>query len=108
MFILYEISSITNAAWKLFLKSLQASLKHPKMLSPQVSEMENNDDVSWLIYEPLTIGVLIAFCFCFCLQSNGNGTISVEDSLKKRMFALKELVSTEDSYVQDLALIVNG
>lgn len=29
-------------------------------------------------------------------------------SLKKRMYALRELISTEESYVQDLALIVDG
>lgn len=32
----------------------------------------------------------------------------VEMSLKKRMYALRELISTEESYVQDLALIVDG
>lgn len=29
-------------------------------------------------------------------------------SLKKRMYALGELVTTEESYVQDLSLIVDG
>lgn len=33
---------------------------------------------------------------------------TVELSLKKRMYALKELVTTEESYVQDLSLIVDG
>lgn len=33
---------------------------------------------------------------------------SIEDALKKRMYALKELVSTEENYVQDLSYIVNG
>lgn len=32
----------------------------------------------------------------------------VELSLKKRMYALRELITTEESYVQDLALIVDG
>ncbi|XP_037034473.1 kalirin isoform X5 [Bradysia coprophila] len=32
----------------------------------------------------------------------------VEMSLKKRMYALRELVTTEESYVQDLSLIVDG
>lgn len=37
-----------------------------------------------------------------------DSAITVDDILRKRMFALKELVSTEESYVQDLSLIVNG
>lgn len=44
----------------------------------------------------------------FQLQNYGNDSISIDDILRKRMFALKELVSTEESYVQDLSLIVNG
>lgn len=32
----------------------------------------------------------------------------IEDILRKRMFALKELVTTEDAYVNDLSQIVNG
>lgn len=32
----------------------------------------------------------------------------VELSLRKRMYALRELISTEESYVQDLSLIVDG
>lgn len=32
----------------------------------------------------------------------------VQQALKKRMFVLKELVATEESYVKDLALIVDG
>jgi len=45
----------------------------------------------------------------YASQNYGNdASISIEDILRKRMFALKELVSTEESYVQDLSLIVNG
>lgn len=32
----------------------------------------------------------------------------IELSLKKRMYALRELITTEESYVQDLAFIVDG
>ncbi|XP_052565340.1 triple functional domain protein-like isoform X2 [Culex pipiens pallens] len=32
----------------------------------------------------------------------------IEDILRKRMFALRELVTTEDAYVNDLSQIVNG
>lgn len=32
----------------------------------------------------------------------------VELAIKKRMYALKELVHTEETYVQDLSLIVDG
>lgn len=50
------------------------------------------------------------------MQSNSNGgdnddnylEIDGELSLKKRMYALKELVHTEETYVQDLSLIVDG
>lgn len=43
------------------------------------------------------------------LQNFANDpSISIEDILKKRTFALRELVTTEESYVQDLSLIVNG
>lgn len=42
-------------------------------------------------------------------QNYGNDSaISIDDILRKRMFALKELYTTEESYVQDLSLIVNG
>lgn len=37
-----------------------------------------------------------------------DSSISIDDILRKRMFAIKELVNTEESYVQDLSLIVNG
>lgn len=33
---------------------------------------------------------------------------AIDDAIKKRLFALKELVTTEENYVQDLSLIVNG
>lgn len=78
----------------------EASLKHPQSLSPQVSE---NEDVSFSHSTVLTSLSLIR------LQNYGNdASISIDDILRKRMFALKELVSTEESYVQDLSLIVNG
>lgn len=32
----------------------------------------------------------------------------IEVSMRKRMYALKELVHTEETYVQDLSLIVDG
>lgn len=60
----------------------EASLKHPQSLSPQISESDDN-----YINDP---------------------AISTEEILRKRAYALKELVSTEESYVQDLALVVNG
>lgn len=34
--------------------------------------------------------------------------IDIELTLKKRMYALRELVATEESYVNDLAMIVDG
>lgn len=50
------------------------------------------------------------------MQSNSNGGDNddnylendAELSLKKRMYALRELVHTEETYVQDLSLIVDG
>lgn len=76
----------------------EASLKHPQSLSPQVSE---NEDVSLAAYRSHG-----KFSNTHALQNYGMD--SVDDILRKRMFALKELVSTEESYVQDLSLIVNG
>lgn len=79
----------------------EASLKHPQSLSPQVSE---NEDVSCKSSFPPHLLTNL-----FWLQNYGNeAAISIDDILRKRMFALKELVSTEESYVQDLSLIVNG
>lgn len=48
--------------------------------------------------------------------SNGDAATSddnllendIELSLKKRMYALRELVTTEETYVSDLSLIVDG
>lgn len=79
----------------------EASLKHPQSLSPQVSE---NEDVSFGNFlEPFFMFSIL------CFQNYGNdSSISIDDILRKRMFALKELVSTEESYVQDLSLIVHG
>ncbi|KAJ6643645.1 Kalirin, partial [Pseudolycoriella hygida] len=55
-----------------------------KFLKPHDSENENGENDENLI-------------------ENG-----VEMSLRKRMYALRELVTTEESYVQDLSLIVDG
>jgi triple functional domain protein len=38
----------------------------------------------------------------------GNESVSIDDILKKREYVLDELVKTEEAYVQDLSLIVNG
>lgn len=81
----------------------EASLKHPQSLSPQVSE---NEDVSFAAKSMKRICSNRSSCNEF--QNYGNDSISIDDILRKRMFALKELVSTEESYVQDLSLIVNG
>lgn len=49
------------------------------------------------------------------MQSSSNGDNDdsypendVELAIKKRMYALRELVHTEETYVQDLSLIVDG
>ncbi|XP_062699615.1 triple functional domain protein-like isoform X2 [Aedes albopictus] len=42
------------------------------------------------------------------LDENLGDEQGIDDILRKRMFALKELVTTEDAYVNDLAQIVNG
>lgn len=49
------------------------------------------------------------------IQSNSNGDNDdnypendIEVAMKKRMYALKELVHTEETYVQDLSMIVKG
>lgn len=51
----------------------------------------------------------------FTVGSNTNGENDdnllendVELAMRKRMYALKELVHTEETYVQDLSLIVDG
>uniref|UniRef100_W4VRC9 Putative triple functional domain ptprf n=1 Tax=Corethrella appendiculata TaxID=1370023 RepID=W4VRC9_9DIPT len=53
------------------------------IISPQFSENENTDD-------------------------NAQEEQGIDDILRKRMFALKELVGTEEQYVMDLSQIVNG
>lgn len=79
----------------------EASLKHPQSLSPQVSENEDVSLATSQSHDP--------FSNPTHLQNYGmDSAITVDDILRKRMFALKELVSTEESYVQDLSLIVNG
>lgn len=79
----------------------EASLKHPQSLSPQVSENEDVSLATSQSHDP--------FSRPLPLQNYGmDAAITVDDILRKRMFALKELVSTEESYVQDLSLIVNG
>jgi triple functional domain protein len=52
-------------------------------ISPQISENENTDDAAG--------------------EEQG-----IDEILKKRGYALRELVQTEDAYVNDLAQIVNG
>lgn len=49
------------------------------------------------------------------MQSNSNGDNDdnypendIEVAITKRMYALRELVHTEETYVQDLSLIVDG
>ncbi|XP_055538298.1 triple functional domain protein isoform X2 [Wyeomyia smithii] len=52
-------------------------------ISPQFSESENNDE-------------------------NLTDEQGLDDILRKRMFALRELIATEEAYVNDLSQIVNG
>ncbi|XP_055630894.1 triple functional domain protein [Toxorhynchites rutilus septentrionalis] len=52
-------------------------------ISPQFSENENNEE-------------------------NLTDEQGIEDILRKRMFALRELVATEEAYVNDLSQIING
>lgn len=79
----------------------EASLKHPQSLSPQVSENEDVSSKTSQSHDRCSIQLP--------LQNYGmDSAITVDDILRKRMFALKELVNTEESYVQDLSLIVNG
>lgn len=41
-------------------------------------------------------------------NDDNNPENDIEQSMKKRMYVLRELVNTEETYVSDLAMIVDG
>lgn len=50
--------------------------------------------------------VFLSFPVCK-MQTTGSEN-TVENALRKRNYALKELIATEEKYIEDLALIVEG